>query len=289
MDEKTVGEAVAGFDGWLRMRRSEGTRLKYASLLRPFVEMFEGRALGTITASEIELQHLSRYAGLSPATQRNHFAALRSLFECAERLEWVERNPMRKLEVPKKVEEFKGFLSQQEDADVQDVCRTQQERALVWTLRYTGLRVSEALALTWADVDLHGGRLLPTTPALQVVKSKTDAGRRIVPIPPLLAITLKAWRELHPSTVYVFETKNGTRMSPQFAHRLVVRVGKRAGVKLSPHSLRRQYGSVALNAGARIEAVSAALGHANTSITHKSYARLEKEQLAAEMMAVMGG
>jgi site-specific recombinase XerD len=42
-----------------------------------------------------------------------------------------------------------------------------------------------------------------------------------------------------------------------------------------------------LNNGARIEAVSAALGHANVAVTQKSYAQLSKERLAAEMLEAM--
>jgi integrase/recombinase XerD len=285
----TVREAVAAHDGWLRMRRSEGTRAKYASLLRPFVDMFGERPLSSLTASEIELQYLSRYSGKSAATQRNHHAALKSLFSCGERFDWIGTNPMRKLEAPAKSEEFKGYLSDEQDLAVLDACVTTQERTLVWLIRFTGLRVSEATGLTWEDVDLQGGRLLPASPAVTVRKSKTQAGMRTVPVPPILLPILKAWREEHPSTHFVFETKNGTRMSPQFAHRLVVRVGERAGAKISPHALRRQYGSAALNGGARIEAISAALGHANVAVTQKSYAKLSAEKLAEEMLAVMGG
>jgi integrase len=287
MDGITVREAVAHHDGWLAMRRSDGTRRKYNALLSPFVDLFGDREISTITAAEIELQHLSRYADKSPATQRNHHAALKSLFSCGERFDWIGANPMRKLEPPTKVDDFKGYMSDEHDTAVLEACITPQERVLVWTLRFTGLRISEALNLSWDDVDLSGGRLLRESPALIVLRSKSQAGRRVVAIPPMLLPILKAWRQDRPHTTLVFETANGTRMSPQFAHRLVVRVGARAGVKISPHSLRRQYGSAALNNGARIEAVSAALGHANVAVTQKSYAQLSKERLAAEMLEAM--
>ena len=117
------------------------------------------------------------------------------------------------------------------------------------------------------------------------MKSKTETGKRRVPIAAVLLPILKTWRQLNPRTSYVLETKNGTPMTPQFAHRLVVRVGARAGVKISPHALRRQYGSALLNEGKRIEAVSRALGHANVTVTQKSYARLSDERLAEELLA----
>jgi integrase len=268
------------------MRRSAGTRTKYAALLKPFEQEFGERPLASLTTTEIELGYLARYSDKKVATQRNHISALRSLFVCAERFDWIGANPMRKIESPAKRDEFQGFLSAEEDAAVQGACVTAQERALVMLLRHTGLRVSEACSLLWDDVDLEGGRLLPIHPALIVRKSKTPAGQRSVPLPPLLVTVLKTWRKRNSSAKFVLETRNGTPMLPQFAHRLVVRVGRRVGVKVSPHALRRTYGSAALNAGVRMEAVSAALGHANVAVTHKSYARLSADRLADELMAM---
>ena len=50
-----------------------------------------------------------------------------------------------------------------------------------------GLRISEGCNSRWADVDLAGARL-------HVEDSKTDAGRRIVDVQPLLLDVLKAHR-----------------------------------------------------------------------------------------------
>jgi integrase len=47
------------------------------------------------------------------------------------------------------------------------------------TLVFGGLRISEALALRWRDVDLAGGRT-------RIAGSKTDAGVRWVPLVPAL-------------------------------------------------------------------------------------------------------
>ena len=43
---------------------------------------------------------------------------------------------------------------------------------------------------------------------------------------------------------------------------------------MSPHTLRRTFGSDLLNRGVRIEVVSRQLGHADTRITEKAYAKL---------------
>jgi integrase len=61
-----------------------------------------------------------------------------------------------------------------------------QRRALVATLVFAGLRIGEALALTWADVDLARSTIV-------VRASKTDAGVRTVNIVPILRDELAAY------------------------------------------------------------------------------------------------
>jgi integrase len=288
MSATSVTEAIAAHDGWLGMRRrSAGTRAKYAQHLRELEDWAGERLLSDLTAQTLELEFLGPWSrSKTSATIRNRIAALKSLFDFAERFDLIESNPMRKIEAPPRDDEFKGYLSAEDDLAVQERAASLQERTLVMLLRHTGLRISEACALTWDDVDLDGGRLLPDSPALIVRKSKTPNGRRTIPIPPVLVPVLRRWRDRN-GGAFVLETKNGTPMSPQFAHRLVVRVGKRVGVKISPHSLRRQYASVALNNGASLHVVSRALGHASTAVTEKAYARLSNDRLAAEILEAL--
>lgn len=285
---RSVSELLAAHEAWLEGNRSRGTVTKYRQLLGAFAEWLGERDLGDVRARDLELEYLARFNGHSAATRRNHVAALRSLYNFAERFDFIERNPMRSINGPKREDEFKGSLPAVQDQAVLEACQTMQERTLVWLLRYTGLRVSEACSLRWADVDLEGGRFLTDNmPALIVRVSKTERGRRTLPLPPLLVPVLRRWRLMQGATEYVLETRKGNPMSPQFAHRVVSRVGKRVGVTISPHSLRRQYASAALNKGASLHVVSCALGHASTAITEKSYARLSRDNVAAGILAAM--
>jgi site-specific recombinase XerD len=55
---------------------------------------------------------------------------------------------------------------------------------------------------------------------------------------------------------------------------------------ISPHTLRRTFGSTLLNQGVRIEVVSALLGHKNVAITQKAYAELLQATVAREVRRV---
>jgi integrase len=281
-DQPTVTETVDAHHAWLALRRKPATVDKYTAHLRPFVAWAGARPLAEISAREIEFEFLGPWSQtVAKPTVRNRIAALRSLYEFAERFELVDRNVMRRIEPPPRDDHMGDWLRDEDDARVLDACLTPQERVVVFLLRYTGLRVSEACALRWDDLDVDAQRLT-------VRESKTPAGRRTIPIPPILVPLLRTWHERHVGT-YVLGTKHGTPMKPQFAWRLVKRVGEHAGIEgLHPHMLRRTYGSQLINEGLRLEVISKLLGHSTTTITEKSYAALLDETIAREAMAVWG-
>ena len=54
--------------------------------------------------------------------------------------------------------------------------------------------------------------------------------------------------------------------------------------QVSPHTLRRTFGSHLLNNGVRIEVVSALLGHADVRVTQQAYAELLQATIAREVL-----
>jgi integrase len=138
------------------------------------------------------------------------------------------------------------------------------------------------------DVDLVTG-------AITVRESKTVAGYRSIPISPELRAHIERWlaftkREglYHPDGPFLV-TRNQTAMKPQYVEQVVARLAARAGLprKVTPHTLRRTFGSHLLNKGVRLEVVSRLLGHASTAITEKAYARLEDKTIHEEMLAAL--
>ncbi|MDB5538416.1 MAG: phage integrase family protein, partial [Devosia sp.] len=70
-------------------------------------------------------------------------------------------------------------------------------RPLLMTAIFTGLRASELRGLTWAAVDLKAGRIRVFQRADRfkaIGKPKSLAGERDVPLPPIVANTLREWK-----------------------------------------------------------------------------------------------
>ena len=202
------------------------------------------------------------------------------------------RNPALALEAPviRPAGELDWLRTEDDERLLAHPMKNEREAVLVFLFRMTGLRLDEALTLTNTDIDLLAQRIV-------VRQSKSDAGYRAVPIAPELLPHLDAWLDFvkregwyEPHGPFLV-TRNGTPMKAQYVEQALQRIGERAGLtrKLKPHTLRRTFGSYLLNKGLRLEVVSKLLGHANTAITERAYARLEDDTIRDEMLNILAG
>ena len=164
-------------------------------------------------------------------------------------------------------------------------------RPVVATLAGAGLRVGEAVALEWRDVNLATGTL-----TVRESKTVAGAGRRI-DLPGGLIDELAEWKARSPATrpgdrVFVCRSRNGRR-SPQnkdnIGRRLKTTI-KRANARLidagiepvsehvSPHSPRRTYAS--LRGALRDDPIYIAeqIGHSDPRFTLSVYAKAAKRR-----------
>ena len=142
-----------------------------------------------------------------------------------------------------------------------------------------GLRRSELLALTWADVDLDGREVL-------VRASKTDAGERTVPMfgsARRVLLEQKARSRFTRPEDLVFGNAVGLPERPAgWARREFLPARKRAGLPQTfrLHDLRHYAVSRLIEQGANVLLVSKVAGHARPSVTLDVYAHLFREGLA---------
>src|SRR2546426_5440669 len=149
------------------------------------------------------------------------------------------------------------------------------------TLVCTGLRLGEALALTWADFDEANGRLWVRRSYYRgaFYLPKTKRSRRPVDIgDPLLAV-LRGVRRARfgataaPAAALIFPSRTGRPLIPENLRKRVWRPPLvNAGVKhVRIHSLRHFYASALIAQGENIKYISSQLGHASVQITVDRY------------------
>jgi integrase/recombinase XerD len=328
----SVTDAVQAFEAHLRFKRkAERTIIQYRPVLRAFAAWAGDRSPASVGTFEIQsfLEHwLATFLERNSREPSDHamkgvVVALRSFYRYlyAYGLLLADGqhvpNPMLAIELPVIEQKQNDWLRQAEDeALLAAYTATEDERIILWFLRWGGLRVGEALSLSIRDVDLDEGLVYVRT-------SKTPRGRRAVPITPELRPRITHWLEvlaargLYDLNGPFFPTKTGKAWSSQYAEKIVRRVAHRAGVRVvectcgstkktrhetgcprtrsgerlsdvTPHTLRRTFGSYLLNRGARLEVVSALLGHSSTQITERAYAELQAQTIRREMLAALG-
>jgi integrase/recombinase XerD len=154
-----------------------------------------------------------------------------------------------------------------------------RDRAMLETLYATGLRVSELVGLTMAQVSLDMGvvrvlgkgskeRLVPLGEEAISWLKRYLAGSR-----PALAGGVKS--------TSVFVTARGGPLTRQAFWALLKRLGVKAGIpatSLSPHVLRHAFATHLLNHGADLRVVQLLLGHADIATT-TIYTHVARERL----------
>lgn len=142
-----------------------------------------------------------------------------------------------------------------------------------------GLRRSELLTLTWADVDFEAREVV-------VRASKTEAGERTVPMfgsARRVLLEQKARSRFKRPEDVVFPNAAGHPERPaDWARREFLPARKRAKLRdsLRLHDLRHYAVSRLIEQGANVLLVSKVAGHARPSVTLDVYAHLFKEGLA---------
>ena len=242
-------------------------------------------------------------APLSAESINKTLTRLGQILERALEYGMIDRNPVRvgkrKLRTSKAGHSYLDDAAQvadllaaaaELDAESRPDRRHIPRRAIIATLAFTGLRIGEALALRWRNVDLAGARL-------RVEDAKTAAGVRHVTIHPALIdelMTLKA-NAAHTATKDpVFATRAGTPLSDDNVRSRVFakavqranerRIGEGLGPlpdSLTPHSLRRTYISALLALGWEVPVVMAEVGHSDPKVTLGIYAQVMRRDKAS--------
>jgi len=174
--------------------------------------------------------------------------------------------------------------------------------ALFTLLARTGLRIGEALALTWDDIDLNKGTLSVTKTLIyplntdpRVTTPKTKSSIRTIKLDPETVRVMKEYRLNQKETIIrygfqrsvknlVFHGPDGKWFRINVVREYMKEVCKRVELpQLSPHALRHSHAVHLLEAGASIRYVAERLGHASIKTTEKYLhvtKKIEKDALA---------
>jgi integrase/recombinase XerD len=234
------------------------------------------------------LNHLAENGQMATSIARKT-SALRQFFKfcCLERE--LQSNPAELLHTPRRSQRIPSHLSVEQVTELLAAADRglpythelapalqSRDRAMVYLLYATGLRVSELVGLTTHQTDLQAGYVR--------VKGKGDK-ERIVPFAPVAGQKLQAYLDEHrarlkPRTDHVFLSRGGDAITRQSFWKTLKDLALAAGVgaSLSPHKLRHSFATHLLQAGMNLRSLQMLLGHADLSTT-QIYAHVTPEHL----------
>ena len=257
-DRELVASWVDGLASSHSRRNFEATALRFIEALPIGIRQAKVEDVREALSSLID----DRAAG----TARQYVLRIKSLLGYAHRLGYTRFNAAAVLKVkgpPRGAEIAKRILP---EVDVMLLLRaaTRPRDRLMLAVAYGGgLRVSELVALTWADVLTgKGGR------AQLSITGKGGIVRQVL-LPKKLSDDMFAWRGDAGNNDAVFPARHGGHLTERAVLGLLKRIAKRAGVNeaVSPHWLRHAHASHALDRGATLVETQATLGHSNVATT----------------------
>jgi integrase len=295
---------------WLASRKpaiAPSTYQAYRNeLVHHLLPFFHRHRLSQITVAEVDRYRdfKLREGRMAPSYINATITRLGTILDVADERELIARNPVRvnprnrKLKVRRvrrayldRPEQIEALLLAASELDAEATNRADRDtclrRPMLATLIFGGLRISEALALRWRDIDLAGGRL-------RIAGSKTDAGVRWVPLMPALRDELAERKASVAHTApndKVFATRTGGMWSRDNARKRIfdkaVELADRrledAGLAptpegLTPHSLRHSYISLRVALGHDPATIAQDAGHADMAVTFRIYTHVMRLQ-----------
>lgn len=273
-----LDEGIHAFLRFLKAERRASPRTiqAYQSDLGQFESFLKGRAM-IVDPKDVDVYAIRGYVASlvgrknKPRTVGRKVAAIRSLYRFLLREGVVRLNPSKELRSPKIHASIPKLLTKDEADALMEMPEGQgtqavRDRAILETLYSTGARVSELVAMNWADVQWEEGTVL--------FRGSGDKERRS-PIGEVALESLATYRQTmsdvkKKDSEAVFLNRYGTRLSAQSVGAIVSLYSHRMPRgRITTRGLRHSFAIHLLNEGADVPAIQEMLGLASLGSLQK--------------------
>jgi site-specific recombinase XerD len=257
---------------------------RYIDQIRAFIADLEAEA----TMADVHTESITKYQErlarrCSSGTVANALTCIRSFSRWALRAGLRSDDPTLPIQWPKRTKPAPRALSQSELRQlfkaimVPEGLTAQRQimwcrnRRVIFLMLFAGLRISEAAALRWRDVDLEGRYL--------VVRDGKGGKDRSVPLHPILLAELTAVPPHRPNWAVAGKV-DGSGMTVKSMAHIFERWLPERGLTISAHQLRHSFATELLRKRADIREIQELLGHESLETTQR-YLALDPERLRA--------
>ncbi len=281
-------ELLNQYEQWLRVERNLAERTRRAYIydltrLAEFLTLLHGRTPRpdqiTDEALREYLNHMQLERACKSTTLARMISSLRGFFDFGVERAVIAQSPAARLRTPKQPRKLPIYLVAHEiarllDSPDRDQPRGRRDRAIMTMLTFTGIRLSELVAIDLRDIDL-------VNRALRVLgKGRKE---RIVPLNSIVIDVINEWLELRPlsDSQALLLNKFGRRLSGRSVENIVRHHALKAGIfkdGISPHKLRHTFATLLHAREVDLIEIQSLMGHASIAstqiYTHTSSSRL---------------
>lgn len=273
---KTVGEWA---DKWLELYKKGGrNKVAYSTYrnYKMYVDLHIKPHIGKLKFEQVRPAHIEQLFNKLPkdmsySAKRHINIALNGIFKTAVENHFCKENPVRSMPMQKTDSDTIKVFSLTQVQQILDASKMHPNSAYVLFPLYSGMRLSEIIALQWSAVDLVNDEIKISAAMTRSEKGGYEEGQtksrksRIVPLSPEFKAAIQ---KLPVNGLYVF-TDDGS--APLTLHQYEYRYKKfftDNGIEyLSPHKCRHTYATYLLRGGADLRVIQTLLGHSKISVT----------------------
>lgn len=277
-------------------------------------QKYISRMLGNYKLKDLRQGHIQKFVndltemGLSTNYVLGICVPLHGALEKAVSREMIYKNPMKDIDYPKRVRKEREVLTEEEQKRFVEVAQYTVHGKMYILMLGTGIRLGEALPLTWDDVDFEN-RLLSINKTITKVKDpydkeskfwgvgspKTEKSRRIIPLLPSLVDMLNGIKEDQACNkekykaayqdnrlIFCYKTGEGfsERRSIDRLQEILTAIGITRDRKITPHNLRHTFATRGLEKGIDLKVMQELLGHSSFSMTADLYTHVLEDKKA---------
>ena len=273
--------------------------------------------LGELTKHTVQtfVNDLTRKKSLSPKTAKNIHGVLSAVLHTACELDYIRNNPCNMTKLPRIINsEVKPLTDEQVSALIKILDNDEIYAPIFKVILFCGLRESEAIGLTWNDIDFNA-RTVSIRKQLQkrpkkdggftFESTKNDKVRVLKPAAFVMEIlkqqsikqielkanALDQWQGFldvqERKASLVFTNEIGQHLGPNTVYNHFKKLASQIGANnATVHDLRHTYATLSLQNGDDVKTVQQNLGHATAAFTLDRYGHVSekmKEDSAARM------